>query len=88
MHYINIILKELIGIEFDISITGKYSRKDKTYIPSKTEIFGKVYVCYGVHETQVRETLHFHIIIWCVLSTELLQYRAKINNYLNKFWEH
>ena len=65
------IMKGVISFLFDIDPAGKESRKTKE---PKIGIFGRCNAYYGVTETQKRNGLHGHFLIWCkALDPYLIQ---------------
>ena len=65
------IMKAVVSFLFGIDAAGKQSRKTKE---PKIGIFGRCNAYYGVTETQKRNGLHGHFLIWCkALDPRLIQ---------------
>ena len=65
------IMKAVVSFLFGIDAAGKESRKTKE---PKMGIFGRCNAYYGVTETQKRNGLHGHFLIWCkALDPRLIQ---------------
>ena len=71
------ILHILIGIQQEQTVKKTTNCRKSTMEGNHKGVFGHVLAMNGVHETQQRGTLHFHVVLWGSLNPRLLEGAAQ-----------
>ena len=78
------LVENVLGILVGIKNVNSYSRT--TYYGDRKSkgVFGNILAMHGVHETQVRGALHFHVILWGGITPKLLEGAAECQEVCDK----